>query len=124
MHEDGVKQVLFKRYLELIYETNSSTGIMQLPWKYSLSFRLTMALLSFSEEVIAYIKQTVEEERERNAENRAALEAELMEARRSSEHLGQLAALRVQLQNTAPERQVNTAEYQSEWAERLSLVTK
>ncbi|KOB67704.1 Uncharacterized protein OBRU01_19371, partial [Operophtera brumata] len=33
------------------------------------------------EDVIAYIKQTVEEERERNAENRAMLENELVEAR-------------------------------------------
>ncbi|XP_068623159.1 TNF receptor-associated factor 2 [Battus philenor] len=53
------------------------------------------------EEVIEYIKQTVEEERERNAESRAALEAELMEARRSSEQLVNLAALRMQLETSA-----------------------
>ncbi|KAF9813591.1 hypothetical protein SFRURICE_014969 [Spodoptera frugiperda] len=56
------------------------------------------------EEVINYIRQTVEEERERNAENRAALEAELMEARRSSEQLANLSALRMQLQATSDER--------------------
>ncbi|KAJ8728499.1 hypothetical protein PYW07_006195 [Mythimna separata] len=59
------------------------------------------------EDVINYIKQTVEEERERNAENRMALEAELMEARRSSEQLANLSALRVQLQATTSERPVS-----------------
>ncbi|XP_047538913.1 TNF receptor-associated factor 3 [Vanessa atalanta] len=53
------------------------------------------------EEVIEYIKQTVEEERERNAESRAMLESELIETRRSSEQLGQLSNLRMQLQNAA-----------------------
>ncbi|CAK1542444.1 unnamed protein product [Leptosia nina] len=53
------------------------------------------------EEVIEYIKQTVEDERARNSENQAALEAELMEARRSSEQLAQLSTLRSQLQNAA-----------------------
>ncbi|XP_075981938.1 TNF-receptor-associated factor-like [Anticarsia gemmatalis] len=53
------------------------------------------------EEVIEYIKQTVEEERERNAQSREALEAELMEARRSSDQLAQLSALNVQLQATS-----------------------
>lgn len=52
------------------------------------------------EEVIEYIKQTVEEERARNAQNREAFEAELIEARRSSEHLTQLSALNEQLQAT------------------------
>ncbi|XP_073954383.1 uncharacterized protein [Choristoneura fumiferana] len=56
------------------------------------------------EDVIEYIKQTVEEERARNAESRAALEQELVEARRSSEQLSQLAAVRVQLQSTANDR--------------------
>lgn len=45
----------------------------------------------------------MEEERERNAESRAALEAELMEARRSSQQLAQLSAVRMQLQNAAAE---------------------
>ncbi|CAG5057853.1 unnamed protein product [Parnassius apollo] len=53
------------------------------------------------EDMVQYIKQIVEEERERNAESRAALEAELMEARRSSEQLANLAALRMQLENDA-----------------------
>ncbi|CAG9782611.1 unnamed protein product [Diatraea saccharalis] len=56
------------------------------------------------EEVIEYIKRSVEEERERNAEQRAALEAELAEARRSSEQLMQLSALRLQLQDAAADR--------------------
>ncbi|XP_041969674.1 TNF receptor-associated factor 5 [Aricia agestis] len=55
------------------------------------------------EEVIEYIKQTVEEESKRNAESRATLEAELAEARRSSAQLADLAALRHQIQ-TAAER--------------------
>lgn len=60
-----------------------------------------------AEEVIEYIKQTVEEERERNAENRTALEAELAEARRSSQQLAQLSAIRMQLQHdSATERPV------------------
>lgn len=57
--------------------------------------------------MIEYIKQTVEEERARNAESRAALEQELVEARRSSEQLSQLAAVRVQLQSTANDRPVS-----------------
>ncbi|CAH2055587.1 unnamed protein product, partial [Iphiclides podalirius] len=79
------------------------------------------------EEVVDYIKRVVEEERERNAENRAALEAELIEARRSSEQLANLAALRVQLESTAsPERpaldrvavlEVATADARAEAAE-------
>ncbi|XP_026316407.1 TNF receptor-associated factor 3 [Hyposmocoma kahamanoa] len=56
------------------------------------------------EEVISYIKESVEEERLVNAESRAALEQELFEAKRSSEQLSQLASLRVQLQNATPER--------------------
>ncbi|XP_053616519.1 TNF receptor-associated factor 1 [Plodia interpunctella] len=56
------------------------------------------------EDVINYIRQTVEEERERNAESRAVLEAELTEARRSSQQLTQLAMVREQLQTTEPER--------------------
>ncbi|KAL0830197.1 hypothetical protein ABMA28_003652 [Loxostege sticticalis] len=59
------------------------------------------------EEVIEYIKRTVEEERERNAESRAALEAELMEARRSSQQLAQLSAVRMQLQNAAAEPNID-----------------
>lgn len=55
----------------------------------------------FSEEVIEYIKRTVEEERERNAESRAMLENELMQARRSSEQITQLTALRMQIENAA-----------------------
>ncbi|KAJ0172471.1 hypothetical protein K1T71_011610 [Dendrolimus kikuchii] len=81
------------------------------------------------EEVIGYIKQTVEEERERNAENRATLEAELLEARRSSEQLAQLSALRMQLQTENVERpsidrlavlEVATADARAEAAEHSS----
>ncbi|KAM3956337.1 TNF-receptor-associated factor-like [Aphomia sociella] len=53
------------------------------------------------EEVIVYLRQTVEEERERNAESRAVLEAELIEARRSSQQLAHLSALREQLQTAS-----------------------
>nr|XP_049697549.1 TNF receptor-associated factor 1 isoform X1 [Helicoverpa armigera] len=83
------------------------------------------------EEVISYIKQTVEEERERNAENRAALESELVEARRSSEQLANLAALRAQLQATTSERptidriavlEVATADARAEVSEHSSKV--
>ncbi|XP_063831801.1 TNF receptor-associated factor 3 [Ostrinia nubilalis] len=80
------------------------------------------------EEVIEYIKRTVEEERERNAENRAALEAELMEARRSSQQLAQLSAVRMQLQNAANEPtidrlsilEVSTADARAQAAEHAS----
>lgn len=51
--------------------------------------------------MVDYIKRVVEEERERNAENREAMEAELMEARRSSEQLVNLAALRMQMESSA-----------------------
>lgn len=83
------------------------------------------------EEVINYIRQTVEEERERNAENRAALEAELMEARRSSEQLANLSALRMQLQATSDERpamdrvavlEVATADARAELSEHSTKV--
>ncbi|CAH0591713.1 unnamed protein product [Chrysodeixis includens] len=83
------------------------------------------------EDVISYIRQTVEEERERNAENRAAFEAELIENRRSSEQLAQLSALRVQLQNTNSERptidrvavlEVATADARAEVAEHSMKV--
>ena len=57
--------------------------------------------IKFTEEVIEYIKRTVEEERERNAESRAMLENELMEARRTSEQITQLTALRMQIENAA-----------------------
>ncbi|XP_060806484.1 TNF receptor-associated factor 3-like [Amyelois transitella] len=56
------------------------------------------------EDVINYIRQTVEAERERNLESRAVLEAELMEARRSSQQLTQLTMVREQLQTTEIER--------------------
>ncbi|CAF4764126.1 unnamed protein product [Pieris macdunnoughi] len=78
------------------------------------------------EEVIEYIKQTVEEERQRNSENQAALEAELMEARRSSQQLAHLSTLRVQLQNATSENpafdrlavlEVATADVRAEAAE-------
>lgn len=78
---------------------------MQSDSKFFLYLIITNNL--FPEDVIGYIKHTVEEERERNAENRAALEAELMEARRSSEQLVQLSALREQLQSTSGERPVS-----------------
>lgn len=83
------------------------------------------------EDVISYIKQTVEEERERNAENRVAFEAELMEARRSSEQLANLSALRAQLQATSSERpsidrvavlEVATAESRAELSEHSTRV--
>ncbi|XP_072945507.1 uncharacterized protein Traf-like isoform X2 [Epargyreus clarus] len=89
------------------------------------------------EEVIEYIKQTVEEERERNAENRTALEAELAEARRSSQQLAQLSAIRMQLQHdSATERpaldrvavlEVATADARaesSELATKMELVSR
>ncbi|CAH2088393.1 unnamed protein product [Euphydryas editha] len=88
------------------------------------------------EEVIEYIKQTVEEERERNAESRAMLETELLEARRSSQQLAQLADLRVQLQSAAGERpaidrlavlEVATADARAEAAEhssRMELISR
>ncbi|XP_031765005.1 TNF receptor-associated factor 3 isoform X2 [Galleria mellonella] len=53
------------------------------------------------EDVIEYLRQTVEEERERNTESRAVLEAELIEARRSSQQLAHLSALREQLQTAS-----------------------
>lgn len=76
---------------------NARIHILKLQYPQVLHARFSI----FPEDVIAYIRQTVEEERERNAESRAALEAELMETRRSSEHLSQLAAVRAQLQNAA-----------------------
>ncbi|CAH0664641.1 unnamed protein product [Chilo suppressalis] len=88
------------------------------------------------EEMIDYIKRTVEDERERNAEQRAALEAELMEARRSSQQLTQLSALRLQLQDAASERpgidrisvlEVATADVRaeaSEHAARMDVITR
>ncbi|KAH9638468.1 hypothetical protein HF086_016793 [Spodoptera exigua] len=88
-------------------------------------------MIPFPEEVINYIRQTVEEERERNAENRAALEAELMEARRSSEQLANLSALRMQLQTTSDERpgidrvavlEVATADARAELSEHSTKV--
>uniref|UniRef100_A0A1E1WEW3 MATH domain-containing protein n=1 Tax=Pectinophora gossypiella TaxID=13191 RepID=A0A1E1WEW3_PECGO len=84
------------------------------------------------EEVIEYIKQTVEEERQLNAESRAALEAEVVEARRSSQQVAQLADLRVQLQHAAtPERpaldrlavlEVATADARAESADQAARV--
>lgn len=83
------------------------------------------------EEVIKYIKQTVDEERARNAESRAALEQELMEARRSSAQLGQLAVVTAQLQSTAHERpevdrlavlELATTEARAETAEHAARV--
>lgn len=53
------------------------------------------------ESTIQYIKQAVEEEREKNLQSRAVLEAELHEARRSSQQLHQLSELRVELQSHA-----------------------
>ncbi|CAH0718887.1 unnamed protein product, partial [Brenthis ino] len=89
------------------------------------------------EEVIEYIKRTVEEERERNAESRAMLENELLEARRSSEQVTQLATLRLQLENAATgERpaidrlavlEVATADARAEAAEqgtRMDIVSR
>ncbi|XP_045778218.1 TNF receptor-associated factor 3 [Maniola jurtina] len=85
------------------------------------------------EEVIEYIKQTVEEERERNAESRAMLESELMESRRSSEQLAQLSVLRMQIQNTTAERpaidrlavlEVATADARAETAEQANRMDK
>ncbi|XP_030023360.2 TNF receptor-associated factor 3 [Manduca sexta] len=88
------------------------------------------------EDVIAYLKQTVEEERERNAENRAALESELLEARRSSVQLAQLSTLRAQLMNNNAERpsidrlavlEVATADARaeaSEQATRMDIVSR
>lgn len=58
-----------------------------------------------------YIKQMVEEERERNAESRAMLEQELIETRRSSEQQTQLAVLRAQLQDATPGRTVRILHY-------------
>ncbi|XP_023950830.2 TNF receptor-associated factor 3 [Bicyclus anynana] len=85
------------------------------------------------EEIIDYIKQTVEEERERNAESRAMLETELMEARRSSEQVAQLSVLRMQIQNTTAERpaidrlavlEVATADARAETAEQTMRMDK
>ncbi|XP_045504879.1 TNF receptor-associated factor 2 isoform X1 [Colias croceus] len=81
------------------------------------------------EEVIEYVKQTVEEERQRNAENCAALEAELAEARRSSDQLAQLSTLRMQLQHASTENpafdrlailEVATADARAEAAEHTN----
>ncbi|CAG4987358.1 unnamed protein product [Colias eurytheme] len=81
------------------------------------------------EEVIEYVKQTVEEERQRNAENCAALEAELAEARRSSDQLAQLSTLRMQLQHASTENpafdrlavlEVATADARAEAAEHAN----
>ncbi|XP_050682823.1 TNF receptor-associated factor 3 [Leptidea sinapis] len=82
------------------------------------------------EEVIDYIRQSVDEERQRNEENRAALEAELIEAKRSSEQVSQLALLRMQLQNATDSEnpaldrlavlEVATADARAEASEQLS----
>ncbi|XP_013171438.1 PREDICTED: TNF receptor-associated factor 1 [Papilio xuthus] len=81
------------------------------------------------EEVMEYIKRTIEEDRERNAESRAALEDELAEARRTSQQLAHLATLRAQLETTANERpaldrvavlEVATADARAEAAEHAS----
>lgn len=62
-----------------------------------------------SESTIEYVKAAVEEERERNEQSRALLEAELYEARRSSEQLQQLSSVREELQtHTAVERPVSS----------------
>ncbi|NP_001243916.1 TRAF3 [Bombyx mori] len=94
-----------------------------------IALQVIMIECCAKEDVIEYLKQTVEEERERNAENRAALETELLEARRSSEQLAQLSALRSQLQNSGPDRpsidrlavlEVATADARAEAAEHAA----
>ncbi|KAG7304671.1 hypothetical protein JYU34_010017 [Plutella xylostella] len=81
------------------------------------------------EEVINYVKDALEEERARNAEGRAELEAELAEAKRSSEQLAQLSTVRLQLQAAVHERpaldrlavlEVATADARAESAEQQS----
>ncbi|XP_045453559.1 TNF receptor-associated factor 3 [Melitaea cinxia] len=109
----------------LVHEQNERELLEQALTQHDNRIRTIKSL----EEVIEYLKQTVEEERERNAESRAMLETELLEARRSSVHLAQLAALRVQLQNETGERpaidrlavlEVATADVRAEAAEHAS----
>lgn len=109
----------------LVHEQNERELLEQALTQHDSRIRAVYKL----EDVIEYLKQTVEEERERNAENRAALETELLEARRSSEQLAQLSALRSQLQNSGPDRpsidrlavlEVATADARAEAAEHAA----
>ncbi|KAJ2941104.1 hypothetical protein O0L34_g10338 [Tuta absoluta] len=112
----------------LVHEQNERELLEQALTQHDSRIRAVFKL----EEAINYIKQTVEEERERNAESRAMLEEGLMAARRSSQHVAQLSDLRIQLQQTAAYEnngidrlavlEVATADARAESAEQAARV--